>query len=191
MPKGCRVKAVFSLGSIMGNPFAHLRDAVRLISETPGLHDVVVSPVYVTAPDGGVQQDDFLNLVVVATSDLPPSVLLERAHVIEDAHGRERTIPNGPRTLDVDLICVGDETVTTDELTLPHPRAHERAFVLVPWSDTDPEAELPGYGRVVDLLARFDADDVANAVKPYSRQIDVAGVTVARGWDERRDEEDL
>ena len=126
------MKAVFSLGSNMGNPFAHLRDAVRLISETPGLHDVVVSPVYVTAPVGGVQQDDFLNLVVVATSDLPPSVLLERAHVIEDAHGRERTIPNGPRTLDVDLICVGDETVTTDELTLPHPRAHERAFVLVP-----------------------------------------------------------
>ena len=136
------MKAVFSLGSNMGNPFAHLRDAVRLISETPGLHDVVVSPVYVTAPVGGVQQDDFLNLVVVATSDLPPSVLLERAHVIEDAHGRERTIPNGPRTLDVDLICVGDETVTTDELTLPHPRAHERAFVLVPWSDTDPEAGL-------------------------------------------------
>ena len=117
--------------------------------------------------------------------------MLERAHVIEDAHGRERTTPNGPRTLDVDLICVGDETVTTDELTLPHPRAHERAFVLVPWSDADPEAELPGYGRVVDLLARFDADDVANAVKPYSRQIDVAGVTVARGWDERREEEDL
>ena len=70
------MKAVFSLGSNMGNPFAHLRDAVRLISETPGLHDVVVSPVYVTAPVGGVQQDVFLNLVVVATSDLPPSVLL-------------------------------------------------------------------------------------------------------------------
>ena len=185
------MKAVFSLGSNMGNPFAHLRDAVRLISETPGLHDVVVSPVYVTAPVGGVQQDDFLNLVVVATSDLPPSVLLERAHVIEDAHGRERTIPNGPRTLDVDLICVGDETVTTDELTLPHPRAHERAFVLVPWSDTDPEAELPGHGRIADLLATFDAEELAKAVKPYPRQIDVAGVTVARGWDERRDEEDL
>ena len=182
------MKTVFSLGSNMGNPFAHLRDAVRLISETPGLHDVVVSPVYVTAPVGGVQQDDFLNLVVVATSDLPPSVLLERAHVIED---RERTIPNGSRTLDVDLICVGDETVTTDELTLPHPRAHERAFVLVPWSDADPDAELPGHGRIADLLATFDAEELAKAVKPYPRQIDVAGVTVARGWDERHDEEDL
>ena len=77
------MKTVFSLGSNMGDPFAHLRDAVRLIAETPGIHDVVVSPVYVTAPIGGVEQDDFLNLIVVATSDLPPSVLLERAHVIE------------------------------------------------------------------------------------------------------------
>lgn len=70
------MKTVFSLGSNMGDPFAHLRDAVRLIAETPGIHDVVVSPVYVTAPIGGVEQDDFLNLIVVATSDLPPSVLL-------------------------------------------------------------------------------------------------------------------
>ena len=138
-----------------------------------------------------MEQDDFLNLVVVATSDLPPSVLLERAHVIEEAHGRDHTIPNGPRTLDVDLIRVGDETVTTDELTLPHPRAHERAFVLVPWRDADPEAELPGYGRIADLVASFDADELADAVKPYSRQIDVAGVTVAGEWDERHDEEDV
>ena len=185
------MKTVFSLGSNMGDPFTHLRDAVRLIAETPGIHDVVVSPVYVTTPVGGVQQDDFLNLVVVATSDLPPSVLLERAHVIEDAHGRERTIPKGPRALDVDLICVGDEIVTTDELTLPHPRAHERAFVLVPWSDVDPEAELPGYGRIAELLASFGADELAEAIKPYPRRIDVAGVTVARRWDERYDEEDV
>ena len=185
------MKTVFSLGSNMGDPFAHLRDAVRLIAETPGIHDVVVSPVYVTAPIGGVEQDDFLNLVVVATSDLPPSVLLERAHVIEAAYGRDHTIPNGPRTLDIDLIRVGDETVTTDELTLPHPRAHERAFVLVPWRDADPEAELPGYGRLADLVASFDAGELADAVKPYSRQIDVAGVTVAGGWDERHDEEDV
>ena len=177
------MKTVFSLGSNMGDPFTHLRDAVRLIAETPGIHDVVVSPVYVTTPVGGVQQDDFLNLVVVATSDLPPSVLLERAHVIEDAHGRERTIPNGPRALDVDLICVGDEIVTTDELTLPHPRAHERAFVLVPLSDVDPETELPGYGRIAELLASFGADELAEAIKPYPRRIDVAGVTVARRWD--------
>ena len=83
------VSLIETLGSNMGDPFAHLRDAVRLIAETPGIHDVVVSPVYVTAPIGGVEQDDFLNLIVVATSDLPPSVLLERAHVIEAAHGRD------------------------------------------------------------------------------------------------------
>lgn len=91
----------------------------------------------------------------------------------------------------VDIITIGERHIDRPELTVPHPRAHERAFVLVPWSDVDPDAELPGYGRVVDLLARFDADDVANAVKPYPRQIDVADVTVARGWDERHDEEDL
>ncbi|MSS44962.1 2-amino-4-hydroxy-6-hydroxymethyldihydropteridine diphosphokinase [Cutibacterium sp. WCA-380-WT-3A] len=185
------MKTVFSLGSNVGNSFAHVCDAVRLIAETPGIDDVVVSPVYVTTPVGGVQQDDFLNLVVVATSDLPPSVLLERAHVIEEAHGRERTVVNGPRTLDVDLICVGDETLTTDELTLPHPRAHERAFVLVPWRDADPQAELPGYGRVADLLASFDADELADAVKPYPHRIDVAGVTVAEGLGGRSDEEDV
>ena len=185
------MRTVFSLGSNMEDPFAHLRDAVRLIAETPGIHDVVVSPVYVTTAVGGVDQDDFLNLVVVATSDLPPSVLLERAHVIEEAHGRERTIPNGPRTLDVDLIRVGDETVTTDELTLPHPRAHERAFVLVPWRDADPEAELPGYGRIADLVDSFDADKLADTVRPYPGRIDVAGVTVAGRWYHGYDEEDV
>ncbi|WCC80204.1 2-amino-4-hydroxy-6-hydroxymethyldihydropteridine diphosphokinase [Cutibacterium equinum] len=185
------MKTVFSLGSNTGDSFAHLRDAVGLIADTPGIDDVVVSPVYLTTPVGGVEQDDFLNIVVVATAELPPSVLLERARVIEEAHGRQRTIPNGPRTLDVDLIAVGDETISTDDLTLPHPRAHERAFVLVPWSDVDPEAELPGYGRIADLLAAFDADELAGAVKPYPRQIDVPGVTVARGWDERNDEEDV
>ncbi|MDO4412767.1 2-amino-4-hydroxy-6-hydroxymethyldihydropteridine diphosphokinase [Cutibacterium sp.] len=184
------MKTVFSLGSNVGDSFAHLSDAVRLIAETPGIRDVVVSPVYVTAPVGGVKQDDFLNVVVVATSELPPPVLLERAHVIEEVHDRERTIRNGPRTLDVDLIVVGTETIGTDDLTLPHPRAHERAFVLVPWFDVDPDAQLPGYGPIAPLVAAFDPGDLDEAVKPYPRQIDVPGVTNARRWDETHDEED-
>ena len=136
-------------------------------------------------------QPDFHNLVLVVEAALTSAMILDRVDAVEQAYGRQRDVPGGPRTLDVDIITIGERHIDRPELTVPHPRAHERAFVLVPWSDVDPDAELPGYGRVVDLLARFDADDVANAVKPYPRQIDVAGVTVARGWDERHDEEDL
>ena len=136
-------------------------------------------------------QPDFHNLVLVVEAALTSAMILDRVDAVEQAYGRQRDVPGGPRTLDVDIITIGERHIDRPELTVPHPRAHERAFVLVPWSDVDPDAELPGYGRVVDLLARFDADDVANAVKPYPRQIDVADVTVARGWDERHDEEDL
>ena len=76
-------------------------------------------------------------------------------------------------------------------MTLPHPRAHERAFVLVPWRDADPEAELPGYGRIADLVDSFDADKLADTVRPYPGRIDVAGVTVAGRWDHGYDEEDV
>ncbi|ERS23539.1 2-amino-4-hydroxy-6-hydroxymethyldihydropteridine diphosphokinase [Cutibacterium avidum] len=183
---------VLSLGTNIGDPFETLQGAVDLLLATPGVKLVGVSPIYRTTPVGPVtDQPDFHNLVLVVEAALTSAMILDRVDAVEQAYGRQRDVPGGPRTLDVDIITIGERHIDRPELTVPHPRAHERAFVLVPWSDVDPDAELPGYGRVVDLLARFDADDVANAVKPYPRQIDVADVTVARGWDERHDEEDL
>jgi 2-amino-4-hydroxy-6-hydroxymethyldihydropteridine diphosphokinase len=83
-------------------------------------------------------------------------VLLERAQAIENAYRRTREVPGGPRTLDVDLIVVGERVKNTPLLTLPHPRAHERAFVMVPWLDIDPAATVPERGAVADLLAGID-----------------------------------
>jgi 2-amino-4-hydroxy-6-hydroxymethyldihydropteridine diphosphokinase len=134
------VTAVLSLGSNVGDRLAHLRSAVEL------LEPVAVSPVYETAPWGGVVQDDFLNVVVVCDVDAPEA--WRRAVTAEEAEGRVRAERWGPRTLDVDVVVADG---SDPALVLPHPHAHERAFVLVPWLDVDPDAVLPGYGRVADL----------------------------------------
>lgn len=152
--------AVFSLGSNLGDRFEYLQGAVGALRATPGLKITGVSSVYETTPVGLVEQPDFLNIVVVAESTLPSMVMLERALAIEDAYSRVRVVPGGPRTVDVDLIAVGDRVLNGENLTLPHPRAHERAFVLAPWLEVEPEAELVGHGRVADLLAGLDATGV-------------------------------
>jgi len=147
-------RAVLSIGSNVGDRLAHLRSAVA------GLGDAVVgvSPVYETAPWGGVEQDDYLNAVVVVDEPGVDAVgWMQRARALEVAAGRVRGVRWGPRTLDVDLVTVDGATSADPELTLPHPRAHERAFVLVPWADADPAAELPGHGRVRDLAAALGA----------------------------------
>ena len=153
-------KVVLSLGSNMGDSATILQEAVEYLGDTPDLMLVDVSPVYQTKPVGYEDQDDFLNLVVVAESTLEPLTILDRALAIEENFGRVRDIPNGPRTLDIDIIMVGKRERDTEELQLPHPRAHERAFVLVPWLDIDPEAEIEGRGRVADLVAGVDASGV-------------------------------
>jgi len=148
------VKAVLSLGSNLGRRFDTLQGALDTLFDAPGLTFVAVSPVYETDPVGGPEQGPYLNAIVIAETSLEPHALLERALSVENAFGRERHERWGPRTLDVDLIAVDDQTCDDAELTLPHPRAHERAFVLVPWADVDPDAVLPGHGRVADLAAR-------------------------------------
>jgi 2-amino-4-hydroxy-6-hydroxymethyldihydropteridine diphosphokinase len=137
------VTAVLSIGSNVGDRLARLRLAVEV------LEPFAVSPVYETAPVGGVEQDAFLNAVVLC--DLDATEAWRRAQAAEHRAGRERTVRWGPRTLDVDVVVAPPPV--PDELELPHPRAHERAFVLVPWADVDPGAVLPGRGRVADLLA--------------------------------------
>jgi 2-amino-4-hydroxy-6-hydroxymethyldihydropteridine diphosphokinase len=122
---------------------------------------VDVSSVYETDPVGGpADSPEFLNLIVVAESTLEPRTLLERAQAIEDAFGRERNGKWEPRTLDVDLIMVGTTESDRDDLRLPHPLAGERGFVLAPWHEIDPKGELPGRGKVADLVAGTDLSGV-------------------------------
>ena len=156
-----RRTAVFSLGSNLGDRLEFLSGAARTLRATPGVRVLGISSVYETVPVGLVDQPDFLNIVVVAEATLPSQILLERALAIEDNFNRVRLIPGGPRTVDVDVIAVGEEVLATPSLTLPHPRAHERAFVLVPWLEVQPGAELVGHGRVADLVAGLDASGVA------------------------------
>ena len=152
-------KVVFSLGSNVGDSLEILQGAVTQLATTPDVIPVEVSSVYVTDPVGGVEQDDFYNLVLVCETTVEPSTLLDRADAIEQAFGRTRDIPNGPRTLDIDIIMVGKHTSNTERLTLPHPEAHKRAFVLVPWLEVDPLGELAGE-KLTDLVAKVGTDGV-------------------------------
>ncbi|MEU4039509.1 2-amino-4-hydroxy-6-hydroxymethyldihydropteridine diphosphokinase [Streptomyces collinus] len=154
--------AVISLGSNLGNRLETLQGAVDALEDTPGVRVKAVSPVYETEP-WGVEpgsQPSYLNAVVALKTTLPPSSLLERAHAVEEAFNRVRDERWGPRTLDVDIVAYAGVTSDDPQLTLPHPRAHERAFVLAPWHDVDPEAQLPGRGPVADLLSVLTRDGV-------------------------------
>ncbi|MGW5201748.1 2-amino-4-hydroxy-6-hydroxymethyldihydropteridine diphosphokinase [Streptomyces spiralis] len=147
-------RAVISLGSNLGNRLETLQGAVDALEDTPGVRVKAVSPVYETEP-WGVEpgsQPSYFNAVVVLKTTLPPSSLLERAHAIEEAFHRVRDERWGPRTIDVDIVAYADVVSDDPRLTLPHPRAHERAFVLAPWHDVDPGAQLPGRGPVAALL---------------------------------------
>jgi 2-amino-4-hydroxy-6-hydroxymethyldihydropteridine diphosphokinase len=153
-------RGVLALGSNMGERFNNLQGAVSTLADTPEVVVTDVSPVYETTPVGGPEDArDYLNAVVAIDTTLSAHTLLERCLAVEDAYGRERSEPGAPRTLDVDLIVLG-ERVSDDELKLPHPRAHERAFVLKPWSDLEPDAEIPGQGRVADLLGKLDLEGI-------------------------------
>jgi len=143
-------RAVLSLGSNLGDRLAHLRSVVRGVADAL----VAASPVYETAPWGGVEQGDFLNAVLVVDDpDLDEWGWLRRGQALEEAAGRVREVRWGPRTLDVDVVTVDGVTSDDPRLRLPHPGTPERATVLRPWLDLDPRAVLPGHGPVADLLA--------------------------------------
>lgn len=140
-----------SLGSNLGDSAAILQGAVSDLCDVEGLDLDAVSPVYETDPVGGPDQDAYLNAVVVGRTSLDGHDLLAATQAVEQAWNRVRDVRWGPRTLDVDILTLGDEVVDTPTLTLPHPRAHERAFVLVPWCDVAPDAVIPGHGSVAAL----------------------------------------
>jgi 2-amino-4-hydroxy-6-hydroxymethyldihydropteridine diphosphokinase len=156
-------RAVLSLGANLGDRAGALRTALAALAGD-GL--VARSTLYETPPWGPVEQPPYLNAVAIVRGPRDAAGWLARAHELEQAAGRTRDVRFGPRTLDVDVVTViGDDgaPVLSDdpELTLPHPRAHERAFVLVPWLTLDPGAALPGRGRVADLVAALPPEDVA------------------------------
>ncbi|GAA2794949.1 2-amino-4-hydroxy-6-hydroxymethyldihydropteridine diphosphokinase [Streptomyces showdoensis] len=155
--------AVLALGANLGNRLETLQGAVDALEDTPGLRVKAVSRVYETEP-WGVEpgsQPSYFNAVILVKTTLPPASLLERAHAVEEAFHRVRDERWGARTIDVDIITYADVVSDDPVLTLPHPRAHQRAFVLAPWHDVDPEAQLPGHGAVAELLTSLGSEGVA------------------------------
>jgi len=155
-------RGVLSLGSNLGDRMANLEGALATISDTPDLWVTAVSPVYETTPiDAPEESENFYNIIVLIDTTLSVHRLLERLLLVEDSLGRFRTgVANGPRTLDIDIVVVGDRVANEPDLTLPHPRAHQRAFVLAPWHDLEPNAVIPGVGPIADLLAGLDTSVV-------------------------------
>jgi 2-amino-4-hydroxy-6-hydroxymethyldihydropteridine diphosphokinase len=151
-------RAVLALGSNLGERMTSLQGAVDAIADTPDVWVTAVSPVYETEPvDCPEGSKNFLNAVVLIDTTLAATRLMDRALAIEDAFDRMRSeVVNAPRTLDVDLVVVGDRRSDDDGLRLPHPRAKDRAFVLKPWLDIEPDAVLPDAGPVAELLADVD-----------------------------------
>ena len=154
-----RHRVVLAVGSNLGDRLGTLQGCVQAIGGLPDTDVLTISPVYETAPVGGPAQPDYLNAVLIVSTALPPLDLLAATQGIEAEFGRVR--PQGaerfgPRTLDIDVISYAELVSDDPVLTLPHPRAHERAFVLAPWHDVDAGASLPGRGPVAGLLAGLD-----------------------------------
>jgi 2-amino-4-hydroxy-6-hydroxymethyldihydropteridine diphosphokinase len=169
-------RAVIALGSNLGERNDTLSAAVADLVDPPEVRLLAISPIFQTKPVGGpAGQPDFLNMVIAVETTLLPLELLAHCQVIEQKHLRVRNVRWGPRTLDVDVISYGDVVSSDPDLTLPHPRAAERAFVLYPWSLIDPAAELNGE-RVGVLAAK--ASDFAD-LTPFDGFEDVHGVAGA------------
>jgi 2-amino-4-hydroxy-6-hydroxymethyldihydropteridine diphosphokinase len=146
------VRAAIGLGANLGDPAAALAAALTALRRLPASTLVAASPLYRTAPVDAAGPD-FLNAVAVLDTRLPADELLQHLQAIEQASGRVREYRNAPRTLDLDLLLYGDETIDMPDLQVPHPRLHERAFVLVPLLDAWPDAVVPGRGAARDLVA--------------------------------------
>ena len=149
------MKAVIALGANIGNPRENLDLALALLREATDLQ--MVSSYYTTTPVGGPEQPDYINAVCIIESELPAMDLLSLLHGIEKSLGRERVEHWGPRTIDLDLIQYGGLLSKAEELLLPHPRAHERRFVLQPWFEIEADAILLPHGPIKELLEQMPA----------------------------------
>jgi 2-amino-4-hydroxy-6-hydroxymethyldihydropteridine diphosphokinase len=155
------VRAFVGLGANLGEPEAQVRRACDALRALPDTRLLAASSLYRSAPVGVGTQPDFVNAVAEIETELGPGALLEELLKIEVRFGRARTFPNAPRTLDLDLLLYGAQIVAEPGLTVPHPRMHERAFVLAPLAEIAPEAVVPGKGTAAKLLAACKGQDVA------------------------------
>ncbi len=162
-PQPERTRAFVALGANIGEPVQHLRAAVVDLDALPGTTVVARSSLYRSAPVGLVDQPDFINAVVSVDTTLAPLELLQALLAIEARHGRVRSVPNAPRTLDLDLLLHGHAVMATQALTLPHPRMHERAFVLLPLLEIAPDVVLPGLGPAQDFLPAVASQEIARS----------------------------
>jgi 2-amino-4-hydroxy-6-hydroxymethyldihydropteridine diphosphokinase len=147
------MKAVIALGANIGNPKEQMDLAVAMLREATDFKSV--SEYFSTKPVSDIEQPDYLNAVCIVESDLPALDLLALLHGIEKTLGRERNEKWGPRTIDLDLIQYGSLLSSADELQLPHPRAHERRFVIEPWHSIEPDAILLTQGKISEILEQM------------------------------------
>ncbi|MCG8991397.1 2-amino-4-hydroxy-6-hydroxymethyldihydropteridine diphosphokinase [Laribacter hongkongensis] len=152
--------AAIALGANLGDAAASVRDAMQALASLPETRWLAGSPLYRTAPVGYADQPDFVNAVALVETGLTPQELLAALQKLEEQGGRVRSFRNAPRTLDLDLLVYGEVQLDTPELTLPHPRMHERTFVLMPLADVAPDLLIPGCGRVADCLAGLPVNGI-------------------------------
>lgn len=146
------IRAYVALGANLGRPAATVKAAIATLAKIPDTTLIAASSLFQTAPVGLKRQPDFINAVAALDTALSPLALLRALFELEARFGRSRSVPNAPRTLDLDLLLFGDTRLEEAQLTLPHPRMHERAFVLAPLAEIAPECLVPGRGMVRDLL---------------------------------------
>lgn len=154
------VGAVIAMGGNVGDVEATFRAALTELDRVTGIRVLNVSPLVRTAPEGGVDQPDYLNAVMRVQTSLSPRELLGACNGVEVLHGRDRSVPGAARTLDLDIVSYDGVIGETHDLTLPHPRAHLRGFVMIPWSHMEPGAVLEPYGPVVDIARQAGLDGV-------------------------------
>lgn len=152
--------ALIALGSNLQQPQVQVANAIQVLSQTPGLSLVKASSLYATAPVGYDNQPDFINAVIQVSTQIPAPELMQLLLDIEQTFGRERPFPNAPRILDLDLLDYDGLRMATAHLSLPHPRMHERGFVILPLSEIVPDFILPHGQTVVEWATEFPHDDV-------------------------------
>ena len=153
-------EAFVALGANLENPVLQVTQALSELDAIEGTHVLAASSLYRTAPVGYADQPDFINAVARLETGLSPRALLDALHLIEDRHARQRSMRNAPRTLDLDLLLYGMLVMREEDLTLPHPRMHERAFVLMPLAEIAPDVSVPGHESASRLLAQVDRGGV-------------------------------
>ena len=153
--------AYIALGSNLEQPQRQLQTGFGALARLPDTQLIAQSSLYRSAAVGYADQPDFVNAVAAIRTALAPRALLDALLAIEREHGRVRAFANAPRTLDLDIVLYGEQVIHAPGLSVPHPRMHERAFVMVPLAEIAPDALVPGHGRVRDMLAAVDVTSVS------------------------------